>query len=151
MRRDPGRPLTPGERLLAAGLFGDAIDHDRVRLHRAKWWPFQPRRYVMAPDGHIWFHPDGGAWRDDFALASLDLQALLVHELAHVWQHQSGVNLLLRRHPFCRYAYDLKPGKPLSRYGIEQQAMIIEDAFRMRCRRAPLEQRAAHEAALPFG
>jgi len=149
-RRDPGRPLTPGERQIAGNVFGDAIDQNRVRLHRAKWWPFQPRNYIMAPDGHIWFHPEGGVWRDDFAAASLDFQALLVHELTHVWQHQSGVNLLLRRHPFCRYAYTLEPGKPLRRYGIEQQAMIVEDMFRLRRQDAPAEWLARYEDVVRF-
>ncbi len=128
-QRDPGRPLTPGERELASEMFGDALDPDRVRLHRAKWWPFQPRNVVMAPDGHIWFHPTDGLWRDDFATAPLRLQALLAHELTHVWQHQRGLFLPLRRHPFCRYGYRLVPGKPFARYGIEQQATMVEHAF----------------------
>lgn len=114
-------------------MFGDSIDPGRVRLHRRTWWPFQPLNTVMAPDGHIWFHPRGRLWRDDFAEAPIGLQALLVHELAHVWQHQRGLCLMLRRHPFCRYDYDLKSVKPLARYGIEQQAMIAQDAFVARC------------------
>jgi len=83
----------------------------------------------MAPDGHIWFHPDGGLWRTDFADAPERLQAFFLHELTHVWQHQQGLCLWLRRHPFCRYDYRIVPGKPLRRYGIEQQAMIVEHAF----------------------
>jgi len=132
--RDPGRPLTPGERYLASQTFGCALDPDRVRIHRAKWFPLQPRNVAMAPDGHIWFHPDGGLWRKDFGTAPLRLQALLVHELAHVWQHQCGLKLLLRRHPFCRYDYRIEPRRPLSRYDVEQQAMIVEHAFLARQR-----------------
>jgi hypothetical protein len=128
-RRNPGRPFTPGERRLAAEIFGNSLDLGSVRLHCAKWFPFQPRNVAMAPDGHIWFHPDGGLWRSDFAQAPDRLQAFLVHELTHVWQHQQGLCLLLRRHPFCRYDYRIVPGKPLQRYGIEQQAMIVEHAF----------------------
>lgn len=129
LRRDPGRPLASGEKNMAASIFGSALSLDAVRLHRAKWWPFQPRNVVMAPDGQIWFHPDDGLWREDFSTAHPRLQALLIHELTHVWQHQRGLNLLLRRHPFCRYDYRLVPGQPLARYGIEQQAMIVEHAF----------------------
>ena len=33
------------------------------------------------------------------------------------------------RHPLCRYDYDLKPDRPFNRYGIEQQAEIVKDAF----------------------
>ena len=130
--RDPGRRLTQGERALAAGIYGTAIDFDAVRLHRAKWFPFQARNVAMAPDGGIWFHPEGKLWHDDFTTASEPLQALFIHELAHVWQHQRGLCLPMRRHPFCRYDYEIAPGRRLARYGIEQQAMIVEDVFRCR-------------------
>jgi len=137
-RRNPGRPLTPGERILAAEMFGEALDLDEVRIHRSKWWPFQPRNVVMAPQGDIWFHPHDGLWRDDFSTASLRLQALFVHELTHVWQHQRGLCLLIRRHPFCRYDYRIEAGRPLARYGIEQQAMIVEHAFMARLAGQPI-------------
>lgn len=60
------------------------------------------------------------------------MQGHLIHELVHVWQHQRGINLLLRRHPFCRYDYRFEPGKPFARYGIEQQAEIVRHVFLMR-------------------
>ena len=127
------RPLTPGERAIAASVFGTALDPAPVTLRRGKWFPFQPRRVIMAPDGHVWFHPDGIEWRDDFATAGLASRALLVHELTHVWQHQCGVNLVLRRRPFARYDYlPLVPGRPFAAYGIEQQACIVADAYFLR-------------------
>ena len=136
-RRDPGRPLTPGERRLAAEIFGDSLDPAPVRIHRAKWFPFQPRNVAMAPDGNLWFHPQGGLWRADFSVAPDNLQALFVHELTHVWQHQQGLCLLIRRHPFCRYAYRISEGRRFRDYGIEQQAMIVEHAFVARRARRP--------------
>ena len=136
-RRHPGRVLTPGERGIARGVFGDALDVDTVRIRAARWWPFQPRDVAMAPDGDIWLPPEGPLWRLDFASAEPALQALFVHELAHCWQHQRGLFLPLRRHPFCRYAYRLEPGRPLARYGIEQQAMIVQHAFERRHAGAP--------------
>jgi hypothetical protein len=114
---------------MACEMFGLALDLDAIRLHHAKWWPFQPRNVVMAPDGQIWLHPAGGLWREDFSTAHTRLQALFVHELTHVWQHQRGTCLILRRHPFCRYGYRIVPGQRLENYGIEQQAMIVEHAF----------------------
>ncbi len=126
------RPLTPAERDLVASLFGDSIDCDAVQIRRRKWWPFQPRRWTMAPDGHLWFHPDAPHYRDCFATASLPLQAHFIHEMTHVWQHQRGVFLPLARHPFCRYRYSLKPGKPLTAYGREQQAEIMSHALLLR-------------------
>ncbi len=132
LRRGSGRLLTEGERGLARSIFGAAIDLDRVRLHHRAWWPFQPRNTVMAPDGHIWFHPKGDAYRACFADMALHLRALLVHELVHVWQHQRGLILPLRRHPFCRYDYAVRVGWRLDRYGIEQQAEIVEHVFLLR-------------------
>ena len=86
----------------------------------------------MAPTGHVHFHPECDAWSDDFSLENINLRALFVHELTHVWQTQNGLFLPLLRHPFCRYDYVLKPGKPLYRYGIEQQAKIVEHAYILR-------------------
>jgi hypothetical protein len=96
-----------------------------------KWAFFQPRHIVMAPRGRIHFHPKGDLYRDDFAAAPLGEQGLFVHEMVHVWQHQQGVNLPLRRHPFCRYGYSFVPGKPFERYGLEQQAELVRHAFLM--------------------
>ena len=129
---DQGRPLTEAERALATSVFGAALDLDAVRIHRRKWWLFQPRNVTMAPQGHIHFHPNGVGYCDCFASSSLGLQGHLIHELVHVWQYQHGMNLILKRHPFCRYAYTIKPGWTLDRYGIEQQAEIVRHAFLLR-------------------
>ena len=128
------RHLTPGEVELARTIFGDAIDYGAVTLRRKKWFPFQPKRITMAPRGHLHFHPEGQAYCDDFSTASLQRQGLLIHELTHVWQTQTRGDwyLVLHRHPFCRYDYALKPGQPLTTYGIEQQAMIVQHAFWLR-------------------
>jgi len=125
------RPLTPGEIALARPIFGDSLDYSRPRLFLGKWWPLQPRRTAMAPMGNIHFHPDGGGWSEDFSKEPLGQQAYFMHELTHVWQAQAkgGFYLPLMRHPFCRYAYELTPGKPFDRYGLEQQAEIVKDAF----------------------
>jgi len=149
----PGdRPLTDGEIALARGVFGDAIDYGRVRIARRKWAFFQPRDTVMAPTGAIHFHPEGARYRDDFAAASLSDQALFIHEMTHVWQHQKGIFLPLARHPFCRYDYALRPGRPLHRYGIEQQAEIVAHAFLLRHGAAltGAAPREIYEALLPF-
>lgn len=135
MRRSQGRPLTDAEARLATSVFGTAIDYSRVRIHNAKWAFFQPRGTAMAPDGHIWFHPLGRGYCDDFCDREVDDQGLYIHEMTHVWQRQQGVFLPLARHPFCRYDYSLIPGWPLARYGIEQQAEIVRHAFLLRERR----------------
>ena len=126
------RPLTAAERDLAASIFGRAIDYDRVKVHNRKWFWFQPRRITMAPDGHIWFHPESGLFCEEFCATPLHRQGLFMHEMTHVWQHQRGITLILRRHPFCRYDYRLKPGWTLERYGLEQQAEIVRHIFLLR-------------------
>ena len=125
------RSLTTGEVEMARSIFGSAIDYGRVRLIEGKWWRLQPRRSAMAPMGEIWFHPDGGGWSEDFAAEPLSAQAYFIHEMTHVWQAQKGGRfyLMLMRHPFCRYDYVLKPGKPFRSYGIEQQAEIVRHRF----------------------
>ena len=125
------RYLTAGEKALVRSVFGDAVDCSRVKLVRGKWWPFQPRRSAMAPMGNIYFHPDGGGWSEDFSKEPLGAQGFFIHEMTHVWQAQKGGRfyLPLARHPFCKYRYDFVPGRPFSRYGLEQQAEIVRHIF----------------------
>ncbi len=148
------RPLTVGEIALARSMFGDTIDYSKVRMVRRKWWPFQPRSTAMAPTGNIHFHPHGKLWSEDFSAEPLHRQGLFIHEMTHVWQAQKHGRfyLPLMRHPFCTYAYGLKPGWPLHRYGLEQQAEIVRHVFMLRGGRSfpgapPLAQL---ESILPF-
>ena len=128
------RQLTEGERELAASVFGSAIDYDPVRIHRRKWFPFQPRNVAMAPTGHIHFHPGGTLWSEDFARDLPWRQALFLHEMTHVWQAQQRGRwyLVLMRHPFCRYDYAIRPGQRFECYGLEQQAEIVRHTFLLR-------------------
>lgn len=138
---------------MARTIFGDAIDYRAVRIIHRKWAFFQPRSVTMAPRGNIHFHPRGDSYCDCFAGTGPAMQGHLIHELTHVWQHQKGMNLVLRRHPFCRYSYALKPGWTLARYGIEQQAEIVRHVFLMRrgIAVAGAPSLASMEAILPFG
>ncbi len=115
-------------------IFGSAVDCREVRLKRRRWFPFQPVGTLMAPTGHLHFHPRSPHYCDDFSQAEMPLQGLFIHEMTHVWQAQTrgAWYLPLMRHPFCRYDYSLKPGWQLERYGIEQQAEIVRHAFLLR-------------------
>lgn len=149
---DSSRGLTTAEVAMAQEVFGSALDTSVVRIFRKRWWPLQPRRVVMAPRGHIYFHPQAPFYRDCLATGTAGQQGLLVHELVHVWQYQQGINLILRRLPFSRYSYSIVPGWPLTRYGLEQQAEIVRHAFLLRRGHAvagapPL---ATYEGILPF-
>jgi hypothetical protein len=148
------RPLTGAELALARSVFGNAIDLSEVTIQRRKFFPLQPRRVVMTPRGHLHFHPGSPDYCDDLAAAAINVQALFVHELTHVWQAQQRGEwyLVLMRHPLCRYDYALRPGWPLQRYGLEQQAEIVKHAFLLRgghpVRGAP--PLASYETILPF-
>jgi hypothetical protein len=148
------RPLTEAEVALARSIFGDAIDYAKVRMIRRKWWPLQPKNAAMAPTGNIHFHPHGDLWSEDFGGEPLHLQGLFIHELTHVWQSQTRGRfyLPLMRHPFCRYSYDLAPGKPFDRYGLEQQAEIVRHVFMLRrgYRLKLAEAKNTLEQLLPF-
>ena len=63
------------------------------------------------------------------------------------------VILPIVRHPFCRYDYAIRPGLPLHRYGIEQQAEIVRHAFLLRRGAAVIgaPELGRYESILPFG
>jgi hypothetical protein len=125
-----------------------------VTIRRRKFFPLQPRKVTMAPRGHLYFHPLGDVYSDDFSRTPLSRAGLFIHEMTHVWQTQCKGQwyLLLHRHPLCRYGYTLKPGWPLERYGIEQQAEIVRHAFLLRhgIRLAGIADPAAYELLVNF-
>jgi hypothetical protein len=146
--------LTQGECALVSKVFGQAIDLAPVRLKRRRFLPFQPRGTVMAPMGHVHFHPRSPHWCEDFSHASRSLQGLFIHEMVHVWQAQRKGRwwLPIMRHPFCRYEYRFISGKPFWRYGIEQQAELVRHAF-MASSAAPVSEApplTALREVLPF-
>lgn len=155
------RPLTPGEIALGRTVFGDAIDYAAVCIRARKWAFFHPRDIVMAPMGHLHFHPDGALYCADFSCppgdgpsARMRWQGLFLHEMTHVWQAQTRGRwyLVLMRHPFSTYAYTLKPGWPLARYGLEQQAEIVRHYWLL-TQGVPIAGApdvAAYRAILPF-
>jgi len=108
----------------------------------------------MAPRGHVHFHPDSENYCEDFACADVWQQGLLIHELVHVWQVQTKGQwyLVTRRMPWARYDYALKPGWPLERYGIEQQAEIVKHAFWLRrgVQLAGVADRSAYDLLVRF-
>jgi hypothetical protein len=116
---------------LVRSVFGTAIDPAPVRIRRRRWFPFQPIGTLMAPTGHIHFHPRSSRYCDDFGAARIEQQALFIHEMTHVWQTQTRGKwyLPLMRNPWSPYDYVIKPGWKLNDYGLEQQAEIVRHAF----------------------
>jgi hypothetical protein len=147
------RALTEGERRLIRQEFSDAVRLDEVRLV-AMPWPFYRAFVPGRAFGRSWICWPGRGLPDDFAAAPLSLQAVLIHEMVHVWQAQSGVNLLtgkLRAGDGPRaYRY---PDAPCGweALNIEQQAMTVEHRFRAR-RGQGVPSAHAHFASLcPIG
>ncbi len=125
------RALTEGEIELAKEAFGNALRLDTVRLIV---WPFA-RAFVAGR----WFGRDWIVWprramRQDFAIAPMRTQGVLIHELTHVWQAQQGVNLLWAKLKAGdrrdSYAYAATSDCQWDALNIEQQAMVMEHRFR---------------------
>ena len=59
----------------------------------------------------------------------------MIHELVHVWQAQTGVNLLTAKlragDSAASYRYPIDRRLRLGRLNIEQQAMMVEHRFRL--------------------
>ena len=121
------RYLSAGEVALARSVFGDDLHLDSVQLKTA-WWVL--KNYAVSPNGNIYFNR--ADWIEDFSQASISKQSWLIHELTHVWQRQQGLKVVRRALINRRYDYDLIIGKSFFKYGIEQQARMVEDYFLQR-------------------
>ena len=141
-KKQQSRCLTIGEIALARSVFGDSIRLDEVRL-KTTWWVL--KNYAVSPNGHIYFNP--ADWIDDFSAASLGKQSWLIHELTHVWQLQQGLKVVRGALIDRRYDYVLETGKSFFKYGIEQQARMVQDYF---VRRQRAQDCQDLEACIPF-
>ena len=128
------RGLTPGEVALGREAFGDGLDYGPIRFLPA------PRPFDRAFVPGRWFGRDWIVWPKvslpkDLSAAPLKQQATFIHELTHVWQAQRGVNLLTGKlragdRP-ADYLYPVAADCRWDRLNIEQQAMVVEDRFRL--------------------
>lgn len=146
------RALTPGEVALARSVFGEVIRLKTVRILSAPW----PLTRAFVPG--CWFGRDWIVWPskqvpDDAAKASTGVQAMLIHELVHVWQAQQGVNLLVAKiragdsAASYRYPLDCASWEALN---IEQQANLIEHRFRLSKGQGVPADAAFYERLCPF-
>lgn len=121
------RVLSPRERPLAESIFQQSINYSKVRIVTSS--------IIAAPTtfGSFIRIPPGYSIPD----------ATLIHELTHVWQYQNHGNAYISDSLFHQtvaivttgdrnnaYTYTIIPGRPLSSYTAEQQAMIVEDYFK---------------------
>lgn len=126
------RSLTTGEVKICKTVFDNNVNYSTVRIYHESYFPFgmQPNNVAMAPNGSIYFDPKGELYEVDFSKADIHAQALLIHEMTHVWQHQQGVNVRLRGAFERTYNYlPMEAGKKFNEYNIEQQGDIVRDFF----------------------
>lgn len=117
-------------------VFAQAFDISAVRLIDREHNPFA-RNKIVCRGAHLY-------WQDhpkNFTHAPLLIQSLLVHELCHVWQYETGRLTALRylidpRN--WRYSYRVKNGAKFDDYPTEKQADLMQDWFLVNSGAAPL-------------
>lgn len=148
------RGLTDREKTLARRVFGDHIELDTVRFVGS------PKPFDRAFVAGRWFGRDWIVWpretlAEDFTLEKrLSRRATFIHELVHVWQAQQGVNLAIAkiRAGDSADAYGYVPDDNCRWAGlnIEQQAMVVEHAFKLSQGAAAPAARAFYKSVAPF-
>ena len=132
------RTLTDGEIQISQTVFGDLIDYTKVKVLNHPYLPWQPVGILMAPNGYI--HLKDIDYCEDFSCQNLAYQAVFIHEMAHIYQHQRHENVLfkgailqtafyLSGGKYNPYRYTLVKGKKYSDYNIEQQGDIAKDIY----------------------
>lgn len=148
------RSLTGGEKILARQVFGDRIQLDTVRFVAS------PKPFDRAFVAGRWFGRDWIIWpnatlADDYSIHPLlQRRATFIHELVHVWQAQQGVNLAWAK---------IRAGDSADAYGyvpddnclwgglnIEQQAMVVEHAFKLSQGGSAPAAKAFYRTIAPF-
>jgi RHS repeat-associated protein len=127
------RPLTDGEIKFLQAIYNDKVDFSKIDIKSGAagsaraWLPIATGHAVTLENN---IHFPTSAYKEDFSKEGVGGQAWLVHEVGHVWQHQTNPNYSWVKAAGDReYNYDLTPGKDLTSYGWEQQPSIIADSF----------------------
>ncbi len=107
-------------------VISQCLDLSRVEIHKRRWTPLTPQRITVVRGHKIFYPSDPGPIDNVYHLAHL------VHEMVHVFQYlHMGVGLYSPRWIDRRYHYRLEDGKRFSAFGLEQQAAMFEDFFRV--------------------
>ncbi|MFB1482720.1 hypothetical protein [Corallococcus sp. RDP092CA] len=121
----PARKLTDGEIATLRGVYGDSIDYSQMRIKEGNSGLFSTTGRAFTHGNTIYIPPDDLPLTPD----------LLVHESAHVWQHQNGgtdymSEALVAQHIGDGYDFEkgLDAGKAWSELNPEQQAEFLQQA-----------------------
>ena len=114
-----GRDLTTGEISLGLSVYGDNIDFSTVRIHDRAY--LGVANTVVSPNGNIYYPRSDERYAVDISLGTWDQRATFIHELGHIWQHQSGISVVTKRGFNGDYDFSDKvsSGVPFSKWGIE--------------------------------
>ena len=126
------RELTEGEIDLARSVYGDLIDYGEVQVFDR---PYLPSMRTSAPNGNIYYGKGeirAGWYSDDISRLPIDAKGTFIHELAHVLQHQSGINVISQRlKEGGDYDFTDKSasGVPFEKWTLEEQASLVEELY----------------------
>ena len=133
------RALMAREIALVPEPLRDALDLSRVRLIDRAHNPFALGKILVRGNDIYWPRTPR-----DFTSASVAMQSLLIHELAHVLQYATGrLTALgyLTRPENWRYRYEVREGAQFDDYTVEAQADLVQDWFLMRRGHPPAHHR----------
>jgi hypothetical protein len=121
----------------AAAFYGPSIDLTRVRV-KGSW-------LVLGRHGTAWTCNETIRFKRSRVVADLPSEATLIHELAHVWEHQTGQaqllaglreqlgRLLLGRDPYDYGGPDgVRAATDLTSFSKEAQAQVVTELWRSR-------------------
>lgn len=131
------RALTSGEQFLATSNGLNIKDVNRVDVFNKGFMGLE--KEIIAPNGNIYIGTKnvvGLPWSEDYSLSSVDDQSVFLHEMVHVYQNRTlGCSMLTcmapKRAVNSNYDYVIEPGRGFYDYGVEEQAAMIQDRFRL--------------------
>ena len=121
------RPLDNQEKALAESMFGNQLNYEMIRIHEGgplTWI------YPGVTLGHLISFP-----RKAYDPEEKKNQALLLHELTHVWQYENGgwgyalKSLLEEIFQKDAYVIHYDSNKTFAEYDYEEQAEIVASFF----------------------
>jgi hypothetical protein len=123
----PGRKLTGDEIATLRKVYGDSIDYSQLRIKEGNSGLFSTTGRAFTHGNTIYIPKENLPLTED----------LLVHESAHVWQHQNGGTDYMSEALWAQYFGDgyefekgLDEGKSWSQLNPEQQAEFLQTAYR---------------------
>lgn len=133
------RKLTEDEIRWAREFFGDTIEYGDVNYFSRQMLGRDRDALAYHYRGNIY---EAGNW-DSIADSPASIANVFIHEMAHVWQYETGIipsTHYIKSERDKIYAFDLNEYESFAEYGIEQQASIVQKIAATRYRFNNLEE-----------